>query len=258
MLLVLSPAKSLDYESPIPAVTPTQPSFIAQAERLIARLRELDVAQVAKLMDLSDKLAELNVARYRNWSPTFTEQNARPAVLAFDGDVYEGLQARQMSPADLQWAQTHLAILSGLYGVLRPLDLMQAYRLEMGTRLPVDQARDLYGWWGTQLADWLNQAAAQHADPVIVNLASEEYFKAAARRHLKVPVIDCVFEDWKNGQWKVISFHAKRARGLMARHVITKRLERREQLSSFSAEGYGFDTEASSPERLVFRRREAG
>lgn len=258
MLLVLSPAKSLDYESPIPPVKPTQPAFIPEAERLIARLRELDVPQVAELMDLSDKLAELNVARYRNWSPQFTEQNARPAVLAFDGDVYEGLQARQMSTDDLGWAQTHLAMLSGLYGVLRPLDLMQPYRLEMGTALKVGQAANLYQFWGERIAQCLNEQLAADKTPVVVNLASQEYFKAVDLKALQARVIECVFEDWKDGRYKIISFFAKKARGLMARYAITHRVATPKKLEGFNLEGYAFDAAASEPDRLVFRRKMTG
>lgn len=255
MLLVLSPAKTLDYESPLPTRRATEPLFVPQAALLAARLRELTTPDLMKLMDLSEKLAELNVDRFRRWEPHFHEGNSRQAALAFDGDVYEGLAARELSEDDLLWAQDRLAILSGLYGVLRPLDRMQPYRLEMGTRISIGHHKDLYAFWGVRLAEWLDQQVRTHTDPVIVNLASEEYFKAASRKNIQSEVIDCVFEDWKSGQWKVISFNAKRARGLMARHIITRRLEQRDGLASFSAEQWRYAPEASEPHRFVFRRK---
>jgi cytoplasmic iron level regulating protein YaaA (DUF328/UPF0246 family) len=206
-------------------------------------------------MDLSDALATLNVARYAAWSPRFTARNSKQAVLAFNGDVYEGLDAPSLKQKDLDWAQDHVAILSGLYGVLRPLDWMQPYRLEMGTKLANPRGKDLYAWWGDQLAEHLDQRLAEQGDDVIINLASQEYFKSVKRKALKARVIECVFEDWKAGQWKVISFHAKRARGLMARHAILKRAKSPKALLSFDAEGYAHVPEASTSERLVFRRR---
>lgn len=254
MLFLLSPAKTLDYDSPLPPVQPTQPLFTARSAELIAQLRTYAPQQIASLMDLSDKLASLNVARYAAWSRKATPANARPAVLAFDGDVYDGLRARELSPEDLAWAQDHLCILSGLYGVLRPLDLMQPYRLEMGTALPVGQARNLYGYWGDRLARYLNERLAADASPVVVNLASQEYFKAVDLQTLKARVVECVFEDRKDGRYKVISFWAKKARGLMARWAIQHRIATPMQLQGFDAEGYGYDASASSAERLVFRR----
>jgi len=258
MLYLLSPAKSLDYETPVPAAIAklaTQPQFVPEAQALIDLLRPKSAAEVGELMELSQALAELNVARYAAWTPAFTPANSKPCVLAFNGDVYDGLQARSLSAADLRWAQQHLAILSGLYGVLRPLDLMQPYRLEMGTGLANPRGRNLYAYWGERLAEHLNQRAAAEKVPVIVNLASQEYFKAADRPSLKPRVIDCQFEDWKNGKYKVISFFAKRARGLMARYAITERIDRPEGLSAFAADGYRFDAGQSTPERLLFRRR---
>ena len=257
MLFLLSPAKSLDYESPIPEVAHTLPQFIPQSKELISVLREKSPQQIASLMDLSDKLATLNAARYEAWSPRFSAKNARQAVLAFDGDVYDGLQARQLSKADLEWAQSHLAILSGLYGVLRPLDLMQPYRLEMGTSLAVGPAANLYQFWGTRLADYLNDQLAGEKTPVVVNLASQEYFKSVDRKALKARVIECVFEDWSAGKYKIVSFFAKKARGLMARYAITKRITSPRKLEGFNLEGYAFDPVASEPDRLVFRRKTA-
>ena len=258
MLFLLSPAKSLDYDSPLPEGLPhTAPTFMAQAARLIDVLREKSPQDIASLMSISDPLAALNVARYAAWRPRATTANARQAVLAFNGDVYEGLQAQSLSRADLDWAQQHLAILSGLYGVLRPLDLLQPYRLEMGTRLATDAGANLYQFWGKTIAEHLNQRLAADVTPVVVNLASQEYFKSVDRRTLKARVIECVFEDFKGGQYKIISFYAKRARGLMARYAIERRVTTPHQLEGFDLEGYAFDPGASTPERLVFRRKSA-
>ena len=257
MLFLLSPAKTLDYESPIPDVPHTLPAFLEDSARLIEVLRRKSPQQLASLMDISDPLAALNAARYQAWTPKFTPRNARQAVLAFDGDVYDGLQARQLGAPDLDWAQQHLRMLSGLYGVLRPLDWMQPYRLEMGTALKVGPAANLYQYWGGRIAAHLNETLAADKTPVVINLASQEYFRAVDRKVLKARVIECVFEEWKGGAFKVISFSAKKARGLMARYAITKRVETPRKLEHFNLEGYAFDPAASQPERLVFRRRTA-
>jgi len=257
MLFLLSPAKSLDYDTPVGDVPSTQPRFVSQSTQLIGVLRQKSPQQIAELMHLSDALSALNVARYQAWSPRFTARNSRQAVLAFDGDVYGGLDARSLKPAQLEWAQQHLCILSGLYGVLRPLDRMQPYRLEMGTTLAVGGARNLYQFWGQQIAQHLNERLAADRTPVVVNLASQEYFKAVDRKTLKARVIDCVFEEERAGQHKVISFMAKRARGLMARYAITHKIATPRRLESFNLEGYAFATEASQTDRLVFRRRSA-
>jgi hypothetical protein len=261
LLYLLSPAKTLDYETPLPdevAALATRPEFVAQAAELIAVLRRQTPAQIASLMSLSDNLAQLNVARYAAWSTRFTPHNSKPAALAFNGDVYEGLQAATLGVDDLAWAQRHLVILSGLYGVLRPLDRLQPYRLEMGTRLATAQANDLYGYWGDTLAEHLNARQARDKAPVIVNLASQEYSRAAHRKALRARWVDCHFEDWHGGQWKVISFHAKRARGLMARYAVQQRIQKLADLQGFEAEGYAHDAAASTPERLVFRRQAQG
>ncbi len=254
MLFLLSPAKSLDYESTLPAIAATQPQFVQQSTELIATLKQKTPQQISDLMDLSEALAKLNVQRYKAWSPQFTEANARPAVLAFNGDVYEGLDAKSLKPKDLQWAQVHVAILSGLYGVLRPLDLMQPYRLEMGTALKHGKANNLYQFWGALIAEHLNQQLSHSKEPVIVNLASQEYFKAVDRKALQARVIECVFQDHKNGQYKIISFFAKRARGLMARYAIQQQAKTPEALQAFNLEGYAFEASASSEDSLVFRR----
>jgi cytoplasmic iron level regulating protein YaaA (DUF328/UPF0246 family) len=256
MLLLLSPAKSLDYASPLPpGLKHTLPPFIDQSAQLIDVLRAQTPQSLASLMDLSDKLAALNVARYAAWSPEFTAENARQALFAFNGDVYEGLQAGTLSAPDIAWAQEHLAMLSGLYGVLRPLDRMQPYRLEMGTRLATPAGSNLYAFWGTQIAEHINQRLQERSDPVVINLASQEYFKSVDRKHLQARVVECVFEDYKAGKYKIISFHAKRARGLMARYAVQQRLTRPAQLQGFDAQGYAFADAASSPDRLVFRRK---
>lgn len=256
MLFLLSPAKSLDYDTPLPPDLPhTTPQFVPQSSALIEVLREMAPQQVASLMDLSDNLAAVNVARYQAWRPRFTAHNSRQALFAFNGDVYEGLQAATLGAEDLAWAQDHVAILSGLYGVLRPMDRMQPYRLEMGTRLATPAGSNLYQYWGSQLAEHLNCRLRADATPVVVNLASQEYFKAIDTRVLKARVIECVFEDWKGGAYKIISFYAKRARGLMARYAITQRVTMPHQLEGFDLDGYALAPAASAPERLVFRRK---
>lgn len=259
MLYLLSPAKSLDYETPTPPAIEalaTRPAFVDEAAALIDVLKPRTPAQVASLMDLSDPLAQLNVGRYGAWRRVHTRHNAKPAVLAFDGDVYGGLDAKTLSVDDLRWAQDHVVILSGLYGALRPLDRLQPYRLEMGTRLATPVAKDLYGWWGDRIAGYLNRRQRGEAGRFVVNLASQEYFRAVDRRALKARVVECVFEEARAGGWQVISFFAKRARGLMARHAIRHRLQRPEDLQGFAEEGYAFAPAASTPDRLVFRRDE--
>ncbi len=254
MLFLLSPAKALDYDTPPHVSTHTQPQFLAQATELIGVLKTKTPQQVASLMKLSDALAGLNVARYGAWSEKFTARNSKQAALAFDGDVYGGLDAKTLNAAQLDWAQAHVCILSGLYGVLRPLDWMQPYRLEMGTALSTERGKNLYQFWGTQVAEHLNRQALADTSPVIVNLASEEYFKVVDRAALKLRVVSCAFEDWHGGKFKIISFNAKRARGLMARYAIEHRAGSVKKLQGFAAEGWGFDASVSTPERLVFRR----
>ena len=258
MLYLLSPAKTLDYETPVPVAAArkaSDPLFVTPATELIGVLRLKTPAEVASLMELSDKLAQLNVARYAAWSPEPTADNSKPAVLAFDGDVYDGLAAKTLSAADLAWAQEHLVILSGLYGALRPLDRLQPYRLEMGTSLSTARGRDLYAFWGDRIAEYLNERQSGQTRPVIVNLASQEYARAALRPALKAHVVECVFEDWKAGQYKIISFFAKRARGLMARWAVQHRVTQPSKLQGFDLDGYSYAAQASSPDRLVFRRR---
>ena len=261
MLFLLSPAKTLDYDTPVPTALrkkATEPLYAVDAEALIAVLRKKTPAQVAALMDLSHNLATLNAERYAAWQPTATPTNSKPAVLAFNGDVYDGLDAKTLKTADHRWAQQHIVILSGLYGALRPLDRLQPYRLEMGTALKTARGKDLYAYWGDTVAEHLNARQADDAAPVVVNLASIEYARVALRKALRARVVDCVFEEGQaDGSYKVISFYAKKARGLMARHAILHRARNARALQSFNAEGYALARDASSPSRLVFRRRAA-
>jgi len=255
MLIVLSPAKSLDYDTPPTTDLHTKPDFIARSAELIEVLKEKSPAQISTLMGISDQLAALNVERYASWSRKFTTKNSKQAVLAFNGDVYEGLNAASLSAKQLDYVQTHVRILSGLYGALRPLDLMQPYRLEMGTRLQNPRGKDLYAFWGDDVTKALNAELAQHKSKVLVNLASEEYFKVIKTKVLDARVISPVFEDWKGGKYKIISFYAKRARGLMARYAALKGVNQAEKLKNFDLDGYAFEEGVSSETSWVFRRR---
>lgn len=253
MFILISPAKTLDFKTPPHVVEFSQCDWLDESAQLIAHLRKFTPAEIASLMGLSDALAALNVARYATWSRPFTPENARQAALAFAGDVYEGLDAASLNRADLAWAQTHLGILSGLYGLLRPLDLIQPYRLEMGTRLANHRGKDLYAYWGTLLGAAAKTAIAASGTPVLLNLASEEYFKAVQSTKLAT-VIQPVFEDWKGGKYKIISFYAKRARGLMTRYIIQNRIDEPEDLKNFDVDGYAHAPAASEGNRWVFRR----
>ncbi|WP_343465035.1 peroxide stress protein YaaA [Pantoea sp.] len=256
MLMVISPAKTLDYESPLATQRFTQPALLDQSQKLIDVARDLSPAQIASLMSISDKLAHLNAERFNQWQPPFSLDNARQAILAFKGDVYTGLQADTLNEADFDYAQQHLRMLSGLYGLLRPLDLMQPYRLEMGTKLSHPAGKDLYSFWGDLLTEKLNEALAEQGDDVLINLASDEYFKAIKPKKLRGEIVKPVFLDEKNGTFKVISFYAKKARGLMSRYVIQHRLRDPEQLKQFDSDGYVFDAAESKGNELVFKRRE--
>ncbi|MEN0613293.1 peroxide stress protein YaaA [Klebsiella indica] len=256
MLILISPAKTLDYQSPLATARYTQPELLEYSQELINIARQLSAPQIGKLMSISDKLADLNATRFHDWHPDFTPANARQAILAFKGDVYTGLQAETFSEADFDFAQQHLRMLSGLYGVLRPLDLMQPYRLEMGIKLENAKGKDLYQYWGEVITDKLNQALKAQGDDIVINLASDEYFRAVKAKQLAGRIIKPVFLDEKNGKFKVISFYAKKARGLMSRYIIENRLTRPEQLARFDSEGYFFDADASGPDELVFKRRE--
>lgn len=257
MLMVISPAKTLDYDTPPATPRFTQPEHLDHAQDLIQQLRDFTPAQIAELMHLSDKLAGLNAARFGSWERPFNPSNAKQALLAFKGDVYTGLNAEDFSEADFDFAQTHLRMLSGLYGVLRPLDLMQPYRLEMGTKLANPRGNNLYDFWGERISGWLNEALAAQGDEVLLNLASTEYFSAVKRKALNAQVIDTEFKDLKNGQYKIISFYAKKARGLMARYVIKERLTNLAGLKDFTYEGYAYSSAQSTPSKLVFLREHA-
>ncbi|OAE07270.1 peroxide stress protein YaaA [Pantoea sp. OXWO6B1] len=256
MLMVISPAKTLDYESPLATQRFTQPALLEKSQQLIKIARKLSPAQVASLMSISDKLAHLNAERFNSWQPDFSLENARQAILAFKGDVYTGLQAETFSEKDFDFAQDHLRMLSGLYGLLRPLDLMQPYRLEMGIKLANPAGHDLYHFWGDLLTEKLNDALASQGDDVLINLASDEYFKAIKPKKLQARLIKPVFLDEKNGKFKVISFYAKKARGLMTRYIIQHRLTKPEQLTRFDVDGYAFAADESRENELVFKRAE--
>jgi len=256
MLIVLSPAKSLDYKTPAKVKTTTLPEFVSESAKLIADLKKMAPQDIAKLMGLSDQLAALNVGRYRDWSKKFTEENSKPAIYAFDGDVYDGFDVKSLNAKAVDFAQQHVRILSGLYGVLRPLDLMQAYRLEMGTALKNPRGKDLYAFWGSRVTDSLKKTLEQQKKPILLNLASEEYFKVLQPKELGCPVISPVFQDAKAGQYKIISFFAKRARGLMARYVVENRITDPADLKGFNLDGYKYYAAGSKPEKPIFRRAE--
>ncbi|WP_339718930.1 peroxide stress protein YaaA [uncultured Paraglaciecola sp.] len=258
MLVVISPAKNLDYDTPAVTETFTYPDMLDDSEALIKHCRKLSPAKIASLMKISDKLAGLNADRYASWHTPFDINNAKQALLAFNGDVYTGLDATSFEQDDFHYAQQHLRILSGLYGVLRPLDLMQAYRLEMGTKLDTGKNKNLYQFWDDRISHKLNEAIAVQGDNVLVNLASNEYFKAVKPKALHAEIYTPVFQDCKNGQFKVISFFAKKARGMMARYIIQNRLTEISQLKEFDTAGYRFSASKSKGNELVFTRDEQG
>ncbi|RLA22568.1 MAG: peroxide stress protein YaaA [Gammaproteobacteria bacterium] len=255
MLLVISPAKSLDFETPAKTEKFDQPLFLDESEELVEQLKALEPSALSSLMSISEKLAVLNSNRFLAWQRPFTPENSKQALLAFNGDVYEGLAAESLSESDLDWANEHLRILSGLYGLLKPLDLIQPYRLEMGARFKNQRGKNLYEFWGDKITDRLNQEIAGHKSPVLVNLASNEYFKSVKPRLLKGEVITPVFKDWKNDKYKIISFYAKKARGMMAAYIIKNRLEAPEQLKEFDTAGYVYSAEESTKNEWVFLRR---
>lgn len=256
MLIVLSPAKSLDYKTAVKVKATTLPEFIPESAKLIAELKKLAPQDVAKLMGISDQLAALNVGRYRDWSKKFTEENSKPAIFAFDGDVYDGLDIKTLNAKAVDFAQDHIRILSGLYGALKPLDLMQPYRLEMGTSFKNARGKDLYAFWGNRVTESIKKVLEKQKKPVLLNLASEEYFKVLQPKELGCPVISPVFQDAKDGKYKIISFYAKRARGLMARYVVENRLTDPADLKGFNLDGYKFYAADSKLDKPVFRRAE--
>jgi cytoplasmic iron level regulating protein YaaA (DUF328/UPF0246 family) len=250
MLVVISPAKKLDYSSSIEAPLLSQPALLDHAEELSQGLKKLAPQDVSSLMHLSDKLGTLNYERFQEWQTPFNADNARAAVLAFKGDVYQGLDADNMSAADLHWAQDHLRILSGLYGVLRPLDLMQAYRLEMGTKFANSRGKDLYQFWGDIITAELNQVGSS----VLVNLASNEYFKSVRKKEITARIVTPVFMDKKDDKYKIISFYAKKARGMMSRYIIQNRITEIEQINQFDTDGYLYNAALSEADAPVFLR----
>ncbi|MGG2098694.1 peroxide stress protein YaaA [Acinetobacter haemolyticus] len=256
MLALISPAKTLDYTTALPTDTYTQPRLLEQSQQLIDVCRKLSASEIASLMTVSEKIANLNVERFRDWNADFDFSNARQALFAFKGDVYTGLDAYHLKDQDIDFAQQHLRMLSGLYGLLRPLDLMMPYRLEMGTKLKNSRGHNLYEFWGSIITDQINQDLAEIDAKVLVNLASDEYYKSVNEKKIKAEIVKPVFLDQKNGKYKVISFYAKKARGLMARYLIENKLSQVEQLKAFDSEGYYFDAESSSNKELVFKRDE--
>ncbi|WP_444943197.1 peroxide stress protein YaaA [Microbulbifer sp. ZKSA006] len=256
MLIVISPAKTLDYDSDIPSLETTQPDFLQESAALIKELRELSPQQVSSLMKISDKLGVLNYDRFHGWKRPFTDSNARPALLAFKGDVYTGLAAETMGKRDFAYAQKHLRMLSGLYGLLRPLDLMQPYRLEMGTKFENAKGKNLYEFWGDKITQALNAQLQAVKSRELVNLASNEYFKSVKAKQLNAQVITPHFKDLKNGQYKMISFFAKKARGMMSRWAIDQRVKKAEELKGFDVAGYVYNPAMSTEWDWVFTRDE--
>ena len=254
MLALISPAKKLDFESDPTLDTHTQPDFLPQSKKLVGAARKLSRQDLRNLMGISEKLADQNFQRFKEFKPPFDLNNAKQAAMVFNGDTYVGLRAREMSKDDLEYAQDHLRILSGLYGVLRPLDLIQPYRLEMGLKFKNPGGENLYEFWNGKLAKAIDQAVADHKDPTIVNLASNEYFKAIDAKSLKAPVITPVFKEINQSQARVIGLFAKQARGMMARFMITKRIETADGLKKFTDGGYRFQAEQSDDKTWVFTR----
>ncbi len=255
MLSIISPAKTLDFETPTVSDEFTQPVHLTQSRKLVRRLRELSAPQIGKLMSVSDELAELNHRRFRRWKTPFKPDNSRQALFAFKGDVYLGLDAYTMDSGDIAFAQDHLRILSGLYGLLRPLDLMQPYRLEMGTRLDTDAGSNLYQFWDGRITKTLRQELRQTDSDTLINLASNEYFKAVQPKALKARIVTPAFRDYRNGQYRFIQYFAKKARGAMARFIVDERIDDPDGLKDFNRDGYAYNAELSNADEWVFTRR---
>ncbi len=254
MLMIISPAKTVDFETPALGKTFTLPEFLSRSQELIDTLREKDSFEIAELMKISMKLADLNNLRFREWETPFTPENAKQALFAFRGDVYRGLDADTLDEGSIDFAQGHLRILSGLYGLLRPLDMMQPYRLEMGTRLANERGKNLYDFWGSSLTEALNRALKEQGDTILINLASNEYFKAVVVKELAAEIITPVFKEKRGDSYKIISFSAKKARGLMSRYIIDHRISDPEQIKNFDLEDYAYNPALSSGNSWVFSR----
>ncbi len=258
MLAILSPAKTLDFDSPLVTDQFSEPEFTKESTALIRTLRQLEPAEIGSLMGISDKLASLNHDRYAQWSPNFGDtNNARPSILAFKGDVYQGLDAPSMSKRDFTWAQKRIRVLSGLHGLLRPLDRIHPYRLEMGTKLHNPKGNNLYEFWGTKVTDALNEALAEQRSKVLINLASNEYYKVLQPDQIQGRVLTINFKEWRRDAYRFVSFSAKKARGLMARYMIDQRVESAEALQGFDVEGYEFNAGLSSEDEWIFTRHPA-
>lgn len=256
MLALISPAKTLDYESTLPTDHYTLPRLLDHSQQLIDVAQKLSASEIAQLMSVSEKIAHLNAARFQDWHSDFNFSNARQAIFAFKGDVYTGLDAYALAEPEVKFAQKHLRMLSGLYGLLRPLDLMMPYRLEMGTKLHNPAGTNLYAFWGNRITQLINADLAETESKILLNLASDEYYKSVKESKIQAEIIKPVFLDQKNGKYKVISFYAKKARGLMARYMIEHKLDRAEDLKSFNTDGYYFDADSSLKGELVFKRDE--
>ena len=254
MLAILSPAKTLDFDSPLVTDQHSVPKFTKESSALIRTLRELEPSEIGSLMGISDKLASLNHDRYAQWSPSFDDETARASILAFKGDVYQGLNAPTMSKRDFTWAQKRLRVLSGLHGLLRPLDRIHPYRLEMGTKLDNPKGKDLYQFWGSKVTDALNEALAEQRSKVLVNLASNEYYKVVQADQIQGRVLTINFKEWRRDAYRFVSFSAKKARGLMARYMIDQRAENADALRGFDVDGYEFNEDLSSENEWIFTR----
>ena len=254
MLAVISPAKTLDFETPLPFDVRTKPKFLKDAYNLARKLRDLNASQLSKLMNISPKLGELNYKRYQEWEAPSKFQRARPAIFAFKGDVYTGFDVDSMARKDLDFAQKMLRMLSGIYGVLRPFDLMQAYRLEMGTSFATEKGKNLYAYWGDRITQSLNDDLKSERESTLINLASQEYFNAVRPALLKARVITPLFKEWRDGKLKIISFNAKRARGMMSHYIVKKRIKDPEELKQFDRDGYHYDAERTQSDEWLFVR----
>ncbi len=257
MLMVISPAKKLDMQTKSVVEGLESPQFLQQSAHLIKYLKKLSPSQISELMGISDKLAQLNVARFAQWHTPFTSENAKAAILTFSGDVYQGIDAVTLKKSEINYLQQHLRILSGLYGILRPLDLMQPYRLEMGRKIAIGKDKDLYAFWHEKLTANINQLLDQQKNPVLVNLASNEYFKALDKKRINGSIVTPAFKDWKNGQYKMISFFAKKARGNMVRFAAENKIKRVEDLKHFDRDGYSFNEKLSGDTNWVFTRKQS-